>query len=215
LGKSDTQILYNKDKPLKVIDPNGFFESVSVNIIEDEETIKKFAEFEIVFAKSMETSDIVLRSWDDRLRSMDTVIYDAILITGSEDISIVDAALESESVENLVEPTAQDAPPVPEWIKNNAEWWSKGAIDDTTFKNGLQFLIQEHMIDVQAEPNVSVSTDGLTVDEIRSLEAEEERVVAIPEWIKNSAEWWVQGGISEDEFLTAIEYMVKNGIIEI
>ncbi|MEK0369505.1 MAG: hypothetical protein QQN62_07885, partial [Nitrosopumilus sp.] len=71
LSKSDTQIIYNKGKPLQVIDPNGFFEKVSVNIIEDEDTIKKFAEFEIIFAKPMETSDIVMRAWDDKLRSMD------------------------------------------------------------------------------------------------------------------------------------------------
>ncbi len=33
--------------------------------------------------------------------------------------------------------------------------------------------------------------------------------------IKNNAEWWSQGAISEDDFLNGIEYLVKNGIIQI
>lgn len=35
----------------------------------------------------------------------------------------------------------------------------------------------------------------------------------IPEWIKNSAVWWGQGLISDDDFLKGIEFMVKNGFI--
>jgi hypothetical protein len=133
LSQSDTQILYNKDKPLVVIDPNGFFEKVSMNVIEDEDTIKKFAEFKITFAKPMETSDIVIRSWDDRLRSLDTVIFDAIQVTDPKDAAIIDDVVESESVETIQD----DKPPVPEWVKNNAEWWSQGEVDDTTFKMQL------------------------------------------------------------------------------
>ena len=37
---------------------------------------------------------------------------------------------------------------IPVWIKNNAEWWSQGQIDDDTFIQGLQFLIQHGIIHV-------------------------------------------------------------------
>ena len=30
---------------------------------------------------------------------------------------------------------------IPGWIKNNAEWWADGQIDDNTFVTGIQFLI--------------------------------------------------------------------------
>jgi len=103
----------------------------------------------------------------------------------------------------------QDIQQVPDWIKNNAEWWSLGQIDDTTFKNGIQFLVQEKIIDVQTGPNVSALPDDELVEEL------EEQNVSIPDWIKNNAEWWSQGAITEDAFLTAIEYLIKNGIIEI
>jgi len=214
LSKSDTQILYNKDKPLHVIDPNGFFESVSVNIIDDEDGIKKFAQFEIIFAKPMETSDIVLRSWDDKLRSMDTIIYDAIEITDPENTIIVDETLESEPVEEATlsdTDLEQDVEQVPIWVKNNAEWWSQGEIDEMTFKNGIQFLIQEGIIDVPTGPNVSVSKDDLAEGELQM----DPEPLPIPQWVKNNAEWWSQGAISEDDFLNGIEYLVKNGIIQI
>ena len=208
LSKSDTQILYNKGKPLTVIDPNGFFEKVSVNIIEDEDTIKKFAEFEITFAKPMEKSDIVLRSWDDKLRSMDTIIYDAIEII--DPASIVET-VDPEPVENIIEPVA-DVQKVPEWLKNTAEWWSQGEVDETTFKNAIQFLVQENIIDLPTGPNVSVSKDDQLAQEELQLDPEP---VPIPQWIKNTAEWWSQGEITEDDFLNAIEYLVKNEIIQI
>jgi len=35
----------------------------------------------------------------------------------------------------------------------------------------------------------------------------------IPDWIKNVAGWWASGVISENEFLTGIEYLVNNNII--
>jgi len=31
---------------------------------------------------------------------------------------------------------------VPDWIKNNASWWSENLIDDIDFINGLQYLIE-------------------------------------------------------------------------
>jgi len=35
----------------------------------------------------------------------------------------------------------------------------------------------------------------------------------IPGWVKNVAEWWASGHISENEFLTGIEYLINNNII--
>ena len=37
----------------------------------------------------------------------------------------------------------------------------------------------------------------------------------IPGWIKNVAGWWANGEISENEFLTGIEYLINNNIIKI
>jgi len=37
---------------------------------------------------------------------------------------------------------------IPEWIKNNAEWWAAGSIDDDSFIQGIQFLIKDGIVKI-------------------------------------------------------------------
>ena len=37
----------------------------------------------------------------------------------------------------------------------------------------------------------------------------------VPSWVKSNAGWWADGTISETEFLTGIEFLVKDGIITV
>jgi len=39
-----------------------------------------------------------------------------------------------------------ESPEIPTWIKNNAGWWADDQIDDKTFVQGLEFLIQNGII---------------------------------------------------------------------
>ena len=38
---------------------------------------------------------------------------------------------------------ASNTSEIPVWIKNNAGWWADGSIDDNSFVQGIQFLVQE------------------------------------------------------------------------
>lgn len=42
----------------------------------------------------------------------------------------------------------QDTSIVPDWIKNNAKWWSDGVITDDDFLKGIQFLVNNGIIKV-------------------------------------------------------------------
>lgn len=88
---------------------------------------------------------------------------------------------------------------IPEWIKNNAKWWSEGTISDSDFTEGIQHLIQEKIIDIPDLPE-------------QASETVEEK---IPDWVKNNAGWWANDLISEDDFLNGIKYLVKEGIIHV
>ncbi len=85
---------------------------------------------------------------------------------------------------------------VPAWIKNNAGWWASDQIPDSTFLQGIQFLITEGIMVIPSTetPNSSQSQ-------------------AVPIWIKNNAGWWAEDKISETEFVNAIAYLIKVGII--
>ena len=44
--------------------------------------------------------------------------------------------------------TISQSKSVPDWIKNNASWWSENLIDDVDFVNGLQYLIEYKIIKI-------------------------------------------------------------------
>lgn len=55
-------------------------------------------------------------------------------------------------------------------------------------------------------PTNSTGTDDLNGKQITS---------EIPAWIRNVADWWSKGQVSDAEFLKAVEYLVNNNIISI
>ncbi len=102
-----------------------------------------------------------------------------------EDI-VIDPAIQERHLESKI----------PDWIRNNAQWWAEGAISDGDFTTGIQYLIKEGIIQIPE----TVSVVGGGSDEI-------------PEWVKNIALWYGQGIITADEFLKGIQYLVEQGII--
>ncbi len=204
--QSDTYILFEKREPIKIVDKNGFFEDVNVEIIEGEDN-KKFAVFEIKFAKAMETSDLIYKSWDFDRRGVTVTVYDALKV--SEVAPESEVVSESEVPKDTINEIANDKEPIPDWVKSNAKWWGEGQMDDKTFANGIGFLISEKIIDVPVEPNVSKAKKEN--DEI--LEVEEIVEAKVPDWVKGNAKWWGDDQIDEETFLSSIEYLVKHGII--
>ena len=39
---------------------------------------------------------------------------------------------------------------IPDWVKNNAGWWADGAIDDESFVGGIQFLIEQGIMNISS-----------------------------------------------------------------
>jgi hypothetical protein len=91
----------------------------------------------------------------------------------------------------------EDPVSVPNWIRNNAEWWATGQINDSAFVSGLEFMLENNIIMVSTVPSGTISDDE------------------IPEWIRNNAHWWSQDLISEGEFVNSLEYLIKEGIITV
>jgi len=187
---SDTQILYNDGKDLKIIDPNGFFSDAKITVIEGDEDFKKYVIVEMTFAKEMETSHIITRIWDPNLFSRDTHILDAIKIIPEEPEFVPIPQVTEVQVEEL---TSQE---IPKWVKSNAEWWVDEQIDDESFVAGIQYLINNGIMYIPNTEPVNSVTE-------------------IPDWIKNNAQWWVDNQISDDDFVKAMEWLVTNGVISI
>jgi len=77
---SDTYVIYNKGKPIEITDPHHLF--YDVKLTESKEGMKYEFLYNITFAKPMDTSDIIIRAWDEKRNSADTKIFDAIKVVG-------------------------------------------------------------------------------------------------------------------------------------
>ena len=84
---------------------------------------------------------------------------------------------------------------IPQWVKNNAGWWSENLISDAEFISGIKFLLENNFM------------------EISSTQITNSNSISIPEWIKYNAGWWSSGQISDSEFIYAINHLIKTNII--
>jgi len=85
---------------------------------------------------------------------------------------------------------------IPFWIRDLAKMWiTEPLVTDKDFGRAIGYLIQHEIIKIPyTEPEGDVITN-------------------IPDWVKNNAEWWVTGKISDKEFAMALQYLIKKGII--
>ena len=86
---------------------------------------------------------------------------------------------------------------VPNWVKNNAGWWSDDKIPDSAFIETIEFLIKDEIIIVKI-PDL----DSEVVEEV-------------PGWVKNTAGWWAEDKIHDIAFVNAIKYLISQGIITV
>ena len=92
--------------------------------------------------------------------------------------------------------TTSDPYFIPKWIKNNAGWWRDGLIDDSTFVQGIQFLVNENILNLPP----TYQGDGGS---------------EIPIWVKNNAGWWAENRVSDEDFINGVNYLINQGIITI
>jgi hypothetical protein len=113
--------------------------------------------------------------------------------TGTYTLEVEYSGVKS-SVQFSIEDTGEIA--LPFWIKDLAKMWiTEPLVTDKDFARAIEYLIQKEIIKIPyTEP------DG-------------ETIASIPDWIKNNAEWWITGKISDTEFTVALQYLIKKGII--
>ena len=87
---------------------------------------------------------------------------------------------------------------IPLWIREFAKFWYNGAITDTEYATGIEFLIKEGIIVVPQSETEQNSDD-----------------IKIPTWVKISTGWWIDREVSDREYAQSLEYLIKVGIIQV
>ncbi|HSG73630.1 MAG TPA: hypothetical protein VLA01_00325 [Nitrosopumilaceae archaeon] len=101
-------------------------------------------------------------------------------------------------VVNRISYSAEQQILIPEWVRNNAGWWSANQIQDSDFVSGIEYMIKEGIIKVPLTNNGQSNED-----------------VVVPDWVKNNAGWWSDGFVSDKEFANGLQYLIENGIISV
>ncbi|KFM14574.1 hypothetical protein AAA799O18_00571 [Marine Group I thaumarchaeote SCGC AAA799-O18] len=102
----------------------------------------------------------------------------------------------------------QKSNPIPDWIRNNAEWWADGKITEDDFLYGITFLVDNNIIKI-TNKSIFEKTDD-AIDSTIPTQAKR-----VPDWIKNNAGWWAKGQISDSAFVSALEWLISKGIMKI
>ena len=87
---------------------------------------------------------------------------------------------------------------IPDWIKENAEWWSQSYISDSEFKNAIEYMINKKIILI-VEPESPVYSQNQE----------------IPTWLKTNAGYWSNDEISDKEFLDGLTFLIQQGIVTV
>jgi len=82
---------------------------------------------------------------------------------------------------------------MPEWVKNNAKLWSENQIDDESFFNALEVLIEDSII----------KPEYIIIGEEK-----------IPDWVKSNAKLWSENQINNESYFNALEFLIENNIIQ-
>src|SRR3990170_2451352 len=78
IDKSDTYVQYDKGKPIKIVDKNGYLSDADVSFVQRNNNLE--AVFSLTFAKPMDISNIVVRAWDSNRNSRDAIFLNAIKV---------------------------------------------------------------------------------------------------------------------------------------
>ncbi len=137
---------------------------------------------------------------------------------------------------------AEEVPPIAvvELSKVITKWWAQGIISDAHYSNALGFMaagndlyshmkseimMADHAIndDVTWDELLSADTDKEAYDLLsrvpRNFMSNENRIYGpdemegMPNWFKETATWWIEGKITDEEFVETVSFLRNEGII--
>ena len=181
IADSDTFVTYDKGQPLQIVDPHGFFSKVTVDAKQNGN--KQSISYNIVFAKSMSTSNIIMRAWDDHHASQDIKFFDAWQAVESSSTQTSGSNVPQAGLIQNIEPQPSQV----QTLQTNQE-----LVDIVKQWGGYS--------------SKSISDSEMLSD--MGIDAKH-----IPSWYMKTSKWVVNNDVTPEEFVNAIKYLYEKGII--
>lgn len=139
IDKSDTFVEYDKGKPIKIVNKNGYLSDADISFVQRSNNVE--AVFSLTFAKPMDTSNIIVRAWDSNRNSRDAVFLDAIKVEQATNVQVPsslpqlqsEAELKSDIIKMDPEPLLS-IPMLKQWAG-----YSEDSVSDEEFLENLGF----------------------------------------------------------------------------
>lgn len=121
------------------------------------------------------------------------------------------------------------------------KWWISGKINEADYANVLGFLKPDDQINNQDNTKIlfkddpidknivtwhealgqttPLDTEQLLATIPNFLKSDAERIFrdsdisGLPDWFKQTAQWWSEGKIPDEEFINSVEYLQKSGVV--
>lgn len=97
---------------------------------------------------------------------------------------------------------AADGPSVPPWVRTSAGYWVGGDTTDAEFVASVEYLISGGVIVVP--PPSGPQADGAAP-----------AGPSVPPWVKTTVGYWVDGAVSDAEFVSALQFLIGQGIVSV
>ena len=85
---------------------------------------------------------------------------------------------------------------IPSWVKDTAQKWHDGTVDNTGFSKDIQYMITSGLVKVSGQVTPTTTFEY------------------IPSWQKKVAEWWSQGLISDYDYVNSMQYLLDKKVIK-
>lgn len=102
----------------------------------------------------------------------------------------------------------------PDWVKQATEIWVNDQITDSEFFALIETVLDKKIVIEKIESKENLKhTAKMVINDFPELE-EKNSLELIPSWVKDRAEWWIDGKITDAQFLRTIHYLREVGYLE-
>ena len=101
----------------------------------------------------------------------------------------------------------------PNWVRQSIAIWVDDGISDLEFLSLIENVLSSNILpeEIETTEDIKFAARGIYEDIPKD---EQEEYEIIPSWVKDRAEWWIDGKISDAQFLRTIHYLREVGYLE-
>ncbi|RMW37596.1 MAG: hypothetical protein EA447_05445, partial [Nitrosopumilus sp.] len=102
----------------------------------------------------------------------------------------------------------------PDWVRQATSIWINGQITDSEYLALIQNVLDKNILpgDIESQ-EILQNTAKTVIQDIPEL-YEEKTAELIPYWVKDRAQWWIDGKINDLQFLRTVHYLREVGYLE-